>query len=153
LLCFLKRQLMKTLAIGLLFVAASAITLQLPAQTTSRTKTTKVSKKTTGANRSNASATGKARSTNKGANGNHYGQATKGSGRTPVAQYHGPKNVTPGSPVGTGGAGGGDMSGSPAGSQIETKDQTSKAVINTNGQATNGTKSKAKTKTRSGRKS
>jgi hypothetical protein len=38
------------------------------------------------------------------------------------------ETLRPGSPVGTGGAGGGVMSSSPAGS-IETKDQTNKAVI------------------------
>lgn len=58
---------------------------------------------------------------------------TSGKGNTSagknIPQSHGPRDVTPGSPVGTGGAGGGDMSGSPAGSAIETKDQTSKAVI------------------------
>jgi hypothetical protein len=62
-------------------------------------------------------------------------QNTKNPGqRSPVAQHHGPKDVTPGSPVGTGGAGGGDMSGSPAGSAIETRDQTDKAVIPTGDQ-------------------
>lgn len=40
--------------------------------------------------------------------------------------YHGSKDTTAGSPMGTGGAGG-DMSGSPAGSAIETDDQTNKA--------------------------
>lgn len=44
-----------------------------------------------------------------------------------TGQYHGNRDTTPGSPMGTGGAGGGEMSGSPAGSAIETKDQTSKA--------------------------
>ena len=43
-------------------------------------------------------------------------------------QYHGSRDTTPGSPMGTGGAGG-DMSGSPAASAIETKDQTSKAQV------------------------
>lgn len=43
-------------------------------------------------------------------------------------QYHGSKDTTPGSPMGTGGAGG-DMSGSPAASAIETDDQTSKAEV------------------------
>lgn len=43
-------------------------------------------------------------------------------------QYHGSRDTTPGSPMGTGGAGG-DMSGSPAGSAIETDDQTSKAQV------------------------
>lgn len=47
----------------------------------------------------------------------------KGSG-----QYHGSRDTTPGSPMGTGGAGG-DMSGSPAASAIETDDQTSKAEV------------------------
>lgn len=43
-------------------------------------------------------------------------------------QYHGSRDTTPGSPMGTGGAGG-DMSGSPTGSAIETDDQTSKAEV------------------------
>ncbi len=62
-----------------------------------------------------------------------------------IPQSHGSKDLTPGSPVGTGGAGGGDMSGSPAGSAIETKDQTSKAVINTGNQS--GKKAAATKKT------
>ena len=45
-----------------------------------------------------------------------------------TGQYYGHKDTTPGSPMGTGGAGG-DMSGSPAGSAIETDDQTSKAEV------------------------
>jgi len=40
---------------------------------------------------------------------------------------HGSKDTTPGSPMGTGGAGGQEMSGSPAGSAIETGDQTEQA--------------------------
>lgn len=43
-------------------------------------------------------------------------------------QYHGSRDTTPGSPMGTGGAGG-DMSGSSAGSAIETDDQTSNAQV------------------------
>jgi len=42
-------------------------------------------------------------------------------------QYHGGRDTTPGSPMGTGGAGGSEMAGSPAGSAIETDDQTTKA--------------------------
>lgn len=56
-----------------------------------------------------------------------------------TGQYHGSRDTTPGSPVGTGGAGG-DMSGSPAGSAIETDDQTNKAEVEkdtiTNSQST-----------------
>jgi hypothetical protein len=151
---FLKKELMKKLSIILLLLAGSAIAIEAPAQTSKQAKktTTKVTK-STGAQSSNASTTGKIRSTNKGANGNHYGQQQNGnSGRAPVAQHHGPKDVTPGSPVGTGGAGGGNMSGSPAGSAIETKDQTSKAAINTNGQPNNAARPKAKPK-KTGRKS
>jgi hypothetical protein len=47
-----------------------------------------------------------------------------------TSQYHGSRDTTPGSPMGTGGAGGGEMSGSPAGSAIETNDQTSKTEAN-----------------------
>ena len=46
-----------------------------------------------------------------------------------TGQYHGARDTTPGSPMGTGGAGGGEMAGSPAGSAIETKDQTQKAKV------------------------
>ena len=56
------------------------------------------------------------------------GKSNTGAGKN-IPQSHGPRDLTPGSPVGTGGAGGGDMSGSPAGSAVQTKDQTSKAVI------------------------
>jgi hypothetical protein len=48
-----------------------------------------------------------------------------------TGQYYGSKDTTPGSPVGTGGAGG-DMSGSPAASAIETEDQAIKADVNKN---------------------
>lgn len=41
-------------------------------------------------------------------------------------QYHGSKDTTPGSPMGTGGAGGNEMSGSPASSASETAIQSSK---------------------------
>ena len=70
----------------------------------------------------------------------------KGSG-----QYYGSRDTTPGSPMGTGGAGG-DMSGSPAASAIETDDQTNKAEVEkdtiTNSQSTavrKATNSKKKT--------
>jgi hypothetical protein len=46
-----------------------------------------------------------------------------------TGQYHRSRDTTPGSPMGTGGAGGGEMAGSPAGSAIETKDQTEKAKV------------------------
>jgi hypothetical protein len=46
-----------------------------------------------------------------------------------AGQYHGSRDTTPGSPMGTGGSGGDDMSGSPAGSAIETKDQTEAAKV------------------------
>lgn len=49
-----------------------------------------------------------------------------------TGQYHGARDTTPGSPMGTGGAGGGEMAGSPAGSAIETKDQTEKAKVKPN---------------------
>jgi hypothetical protein len=45
-----------------------------------------------------------------------------------TGQYHGSKDTTPGSPMGTGGAGG-DMSGSPAGSAMETDDTAIKAEV------------------------
>ena len=45
-----------------------------------------------------------------------------------TGQTYGSRDTTPGSPMGTGGAGG-DMSGSPAASAIETDDQTSKAMV------------------------
>jgi len=59
-------------------------------------------------------------------------QTSTGTQTTPKATQqqgalsHGSRDTTPGSPMGTGGAGG-DMSGSPAASAIETDDQTSKA--------------------------
>ena len=40
-----------------------------------------------------------------------------------TGQYYGNKDTTPGSPMGTGGAGGGDMSGSQEGSALESSDQ------------------------------
>ena len=68
-------------------------------------------------------------STNSSANKKR--QATKLSReQRGTGQYHGSRDTTPGSPMGTGGAGGGEMSGSPAGSAIETNDQTSKAEAN-----------------------
>jgi hypothetical protein len=42
-------------------------------------------------------------------------------------QYHGSKDTTPGSPMGTGGAGGGEMSGSPAGSASKAAMSQSRA--------------------------
>lgn len=57
--------------------------------------------------------------------GNKKRQATKLSReQRGTGQYHGSRDTTPGSPMGSGGAGGGEMSGSPAGSAIETNDQT-----------------------------
>jgi hypothetical protein len=77
-----------------------------------------------------------------------------------TGQYYGSKDTTPGSPMGTGGAGG-DMSGSPAGSAIETDDQTSNVDAdsessNKGGSATNASdttvKSPATNKARSNQK-
>ncbi len=85
------------------------------------------------------------------------GKGNTSAGRN-IPRLHGPRDVTPGSPVGTGGAGGGDMSGSPAGSAIETKDQTNKAVINQGSQsgkkasATQKKTTQRKTNTTTGRK-
>ena len=68
--------------------------------------------------------------------GQRTGSATSASGGTKKqqanrpTQSHGSRDTTPGSPMGTGGAGGGDMSGSPAGSAIQTHDQTDKANAN-----------------------
>ncbi len=58
-------------------------------------------------------------------------------------QVHGDRDTTPGSPMGTGGAGGQEMAGSPAGSAIETNDQTDKA---NNHQSTTTRKRKTTTK-------
>lgn len=58
--------------------------------------------------------------------------------------YHGSRDTTPGSPMGTGGAGG-DMSGSPAGSAIETNDQTDKAEVQKDTTTTNDTSGIKKT--------
>jgi len=69
------------------------------------------------------------------------GGTATGQNKTPVSkpekkriqrgtgQYYGNKDTTPGSPVGTGGAGG-DMSGSPAASAIATDDEATKADVN-----------------------
>lgn len=65
-------------------------------------------------------------------------------------QYHGSRDTTPGSPMGTGGAGGQEMAGSPAGSAIETDDQTSKA---NNHQSTTRTRRKTTTVKRTTTKS
>jgi hypothetical protein len=65
--------------------------------------------------------------TNKKAQTKTSKRVQRGSG-----QYHGSRDTTPGSPMGTGGAGGSDMSGSPAGSAIETKDQTEAAKVKRN---------------------
>ena len=68
---------------------------------------------------------------NTNSSGNKKRQATNLSRQQRgTGQYHGSRDTTPGSPMGTGGAGGGEMSGSPAGSAIETNDQTSKAEAN-----------------------
>jgi hypothetical protein len=68
------------------------------------------------------------------------GTSQTGQARTPASkqektrqqrgagQYHGNRDTTPGSPMGTGGAGG-DMSGSPAASAIATDDQTDQAQV------------------------
>lgn len=75
-----------------------------------------------------------------------------------TGHYYGNKDTTPGSPMGTGGAGG-DMSGSPAGSAIETDDQTSKAEIGREGTGTavdspaNAVDGPANTSNSAGRKS
>jgi len=50
-------------------------------------------------------------------------------GTTPAkgaTEYHGSKDTTPGSPMGTGGAGGNEMSGSPKGSAAESAIQSTK---------------------------
>jgi hypothetical protein len=57
-------------------------------------------------------------------------QTTTTTQQRGTGQYHGARDTTPGSPMGTGGAGGGEMAGSPGGSAIETKDQTQKAKVN-----------------------
>jgi hypothetical protein len=63
-----------------------------------------------------------------------------------TGQYHGSRDTTPGSPMGTGGSGGDDMSGSPAGSAIETKDQTEAAKVKkSNSRAKKATGNKAAT--------
>jgi hypothetical protein len=69
-----------------------------------------------------------------------------------IPQSHGPRDVTPGSPVGTGGAGEGNGAGSPAGSAIQTKDQTEKAIINHGGHGGNkgSTMKKGTTKRKTG---
>lgn len=67
---------------------------------------------------SNSAGSRKTQTSGQGTNGQQ-----KGNG-----QYHGSRDTTPGSPMGTGGAGG-DMSGSPAASAIETDDQTVKAQV------------------------
>jgi hypothetical protein len=54
-----------------------------------------------------------------------------------TGQYHGSKDTTPGSPMGTGGAGGSEMSGSPAGSASKTALQKSKAAARSNEQSGN----------------
>lgn len=56
-------------------------------------------------------------------------KAAAGAKQRGSGQYHGSRDTTPGSPMGTGGTGEGDMSGSPAASEIETKDQTTKAAV------------------------
>ena len=85
--------------------------------------------------------------------GQRTGAATSGSNSSnkqnvPAGQRstqtHGSRDTTPGSPMGTGGAGGGDMSGSPAGSAIQTRDQTDKANENRH-QSTKKTSSQPKT--------
>jgi len=73
-------------------------------------------------------------------------------------QYHGSKDTTPGSPMGTGGAGGNEMSGSQTGSASESALQATKAdsvgkgEMNTSGQTgTQGSRArKAGIKSKSG---
>ena len=65
-----------------------------------------------------------------------------------TGQYHGARDTTPGSPMGTGGAGGGEMSGSPAGSAIETRDQTEKAKVKPDTQQARGAIRKTNTSTK-----
>jgi len=66
-------------------------------------------------------------------------------------QYHGSKDTTPGSPMGTGGAGGNEMAGSPAGSASETAVQSGKANAQSTdqagGQGSDTTKANTKKKT------
>jgi hypothetical protein len=91
--------------------------------------------------------------------GNNGGQAKPGTQTKKTAgqqrgtgKIYGARDTTPGSPMGTGGAGGEDMSGSPAGSAIETKDQTSKAEVQQEApkgsQASTAKKANTKTKSR-----
>ncbi len=69
----------------------------------------------------------------KAANDSNVNQANQGS-----VPYHGSKDTTPGSPMGTGGAGGGDMSGSSAGSAIGTQEQAGSNKTNNPNQNTSG---------------
>ena len=60
-----------------------------------------------------------------------------------TGQYHGSKDTTPGSPMGTGGAGGNELSGSPAGSASESAIQAEKTDVPADGQAgSQGSKAK-----------
>jgi len=52
-----------------------------------------------------------------------------------AGQYHGSKDTTPGSPMGTGGAGGNEMSGSPKGSAAESAIQPKKPAQQPGGQS------------------
>lgn len=92
-----------------------------------------------------AGAQDKTTTTRKTQNAGQKARIQRGSG-----QYHGSKDTTPGSPMGTGGAGGQEMAGSPAGSAIETDDQTAKA---NNHQSTTTRKRRTTTKKSSTRSS
>src|SRR4051812_38454770 len=60
-----------------------------------------------------------------------------------TGQYHGSKDTTPGSPMGTGGAGGNELSGSPAGSASENAIQAEKTDVQADGQVgSQGSKTK-----------
>jgi hypothetical protein len=61
-----------------------------------------------------------------------------------TGQYHGSKDTTPGSPMGTGGAGGSGMSGSPKGSESKTALQQSKAGTTANEKGRGGNSRVAK---------
>ena len=59
-----------------------------------------------------------------------------------TGQYHGSKDTTPGSPMGTGGTGGNEMSGSPAASASETAVQPEKSNVSDTQSESHGTETK-----------
>src|SRR4051794_17313772 len=79
--------------------------------------------------------TGDGTTQNTGQKGQQINKQEKKRLQRGTGQYHSNKDTTPGSPMGTGGTGG-DMSGSPAGSAIETDDQTSKVEAGTDSTST-----------------